>query len=74
MNEEQARAIIGEQYIKGSGELYDVGAYRVPTRQCREIYWSPKSPDSVVLDGEFDLEVLRAILWWMDNKRPKQST
>ena len=57
MNEVRARAIL-EDDIKENNGLYN---------GMRYIYWNP-GDYSITLDGEFGIEELEAIVWWMRNK------
>ena len=56
MNEEKAREILGEM-IKDN-KLHCINPY---------IHWFPGS-EYIMLDGDFDVEDLEAIAWWMKNK------
>jgi len=56
MNEEKARAILGDT-VKEDGGLDNLGHY---------ISWCP-SEQLVVLDAEFSADELDAIVWWMRN-------
>lgn len=57
MDEKQVKAILGD-VITDDGGLYSLGWY---------LQWGV-GEDSAVLDGQFDLEELEAIAWWMKNK------
>jgi hypothetical protein len=56
MNEEQARAILGES-VEPDGSLFNLGHY---------IAWD-KDSDEVTLDCRFTADELEAIAWWMRN-------
>ena len=56
MNEEKARKILGD-WIQDDGGLYCLGIY---------LHYNP-GDGCAVLDAEFSLEELQAIVWWMEN-------
>jgi len=60
MNEEKARAILGEA-VRHNDCLYNLGHY---------ISWTPRDAQ-VVLDDDFSADELEAIAWWMRNKKYK---
>ena len=55
MNEKRARELL-DNVIRPNGSLYGVGWY---------LSWNGKD---ALLDGEFEVEDLEAIAWWMRNK------
>lgn len=56
MNIDKATEILKE-YIQDDKSLYNLGAY---------IAYEP-GDISVTLDGEFNIDELKAISWWMEN-------
>jgi hypothetical protein len=54
MNKEKVISILGNA-IQEDGSLYCCGTY---------IAWSGKE---LTLDGDFDLEYLQAVLWWIES-------
>jgi hypothetical protein len=55
MDEAKAREILGTA-IKSSGELYCCGTYICYNKELE-----------LTLDGDFDLDYLKAIIWWIEN-------
>jgi len=60
MNEKRAREILSKNggNINSDNSLSSTWTY---------MYWNPGDED-ITLDGEFSLEELEAIMWWMRNK------
>lgn len=61
MNEEKARQIL-RGVIEDDNSLHDADNYTVK--------WSPEGYDyeEINLDGVFEVEYLKALVWWMENK------
>ena len=62
MNEEQARKILGDT-IQKNEDLFNPGHY---------ICWEKNNVlrnDAITLDDRFTVEELKAIIWWMENKK-----
>jgi hypothetical protein len=57
MTEERAREILGKAVRRDDG-LNELGVY---------IDWNP-SDKQACLDGDFTVEYLEAVVWWMRNK------
>jgi len=57
MNEDKAKKILQNAITEEDG-LFDIGGY---------IAWH-QGDEELVLDGEFTLEELEAICWWIKNK------
>lgn len=55
MDETKAKEILGTA-IKPNGDLYCCGTY---------IYYDKKL--GLTLDGDFDLDYLKAVIWWIEN-------
>ena len=66
MNEEKARKILGK-CIQKDDELYISSGSIKP-----DVSWAPTMCGAVVLSGEFSIEQLEAIVWWMKNKGEEQ--
>ena len=60
MDREKAEKIL-KDCIQPNYGLYNVGWY---------IDWFLKQPNKVCLDGNFTMEELEAIVWWMRNNQP----
>lgn len=58
MNEQMAREILGDAISSDCG-LYDLGI---------RIGWDKES-DDITLDGSFTVEYLKAVIWWVENKK-----
>jgi len=56
MNEQQAREIL-KHSIRPDNSLYNCGHYTS---------WN-KGDETICLDDNFDVEELRAIVWWMEH-------
>jgi len=62
MDEKEARFIL-ERWIESDNSLY-TGAGNP------YIHWNSKDKEKgAVLDGNFELNELKAIVWWMENKQ-----
>jgi len=66
MNEQMARKILRD-VIEDDNSLHDSDNYTVE--------WSPETQDNedVSLDGVFEVEYLKALIWWMENKSEEGS-
>jgi len=58
MNEDLAKHILKDA-IQKDNSLRNVSSY---------LFWTPKFPKEVTIDGEFSIEYLKAIIWWAENK------
>ena len=58
MNEEKSRKILGNTIQKNGIDL---------NNYCQYMSWQ-KGDDTICLDGDFNVETLEAIVWWIKNK------